>query len=576
MASMLVVIFSRFPTRQAAEFLSFVASRATGAAATTLNAASKLAVRHRGAKGARTSGNPRTEPAKAAPSRRGSALSGAPSAAPVPASCRVLETMGEHGPKLIEINAADIPKLRAAAPGLTLAPLTFYRRATAPRPKRASSSLHTPSGVSPAHTGPHGVPDVNVNSTSIALPASISLHIKGGLSLTILDRSNKAPLRADVVLRLANGDVLEAASDTNGNVTLADGEVSGKATLFVYPLRDCWGVMKRNITLTRKTRTLRILCTPLDPAAKDCVRSRYSRARPGSGAGVKVAVLDTGCDPSHPHLRIARGLNMVTGEDPTQWRPSLVNGAHGTHVAGIIAARAPEEDSQNSAFAYGLAPGVELHCYRVFPDSGGDASNFDIMKAIDQAVRDGCDIVNLSFAHPYGDDALRAAILDARSKGVLVIAAAGNDGGEVEYPAAYPHCVAVSATGRIGTFPKLTPDTEDIGPVSTSDPNVFFAEFSGRGQSIDTCAPGVGVISTVPSRDTSGDAPYGVMSGTSMATPVITAIAARILASDPELLARPRGPDRPDELFSRLLQACESAGFDVTLQGSGMPKDVYR
>ena len=114
------------------------------------------------------------------------------------------------------------------------------------------------------------------------------------------------------------------------------------------------------------------------------------------------------------------------------------------------------------------------------------------------AVRDGCDIINLSLSEDRSDEALRAAVEDARRAGVLVVAACGNESGPVDFPAAYSSCIAVSAFGRLGTFPNRTPDQDDVGIVSTKERQNFFASFSNYGQEVDLCAPGVAIISTVP------------------------------------------------------------------------------
>jgi subtilisin len=96
---------------------------------------------------------------------------------------------------------------------------------------------------------------------------------------------------------------------------------------------------------------------------------------------------------------------------------------------------------------------VTLRSYRVFGKNSQGASNYSILKAIDRAVADGCDLINMSLGGAAGDEATLTAIEDAHAQGAVVIAAAGNDGrGPVGFPAAHSQAVAVSALGRKGTF----------------------------------------------------------------------------------------------------------------------------
>ncbi|TIU03552.1 MAG: peptidase S8/S53 subtilisin kexin sedolisin, partial [Mesorhizobium sp.] len=126
----------------------------------------------------------------------------------------------------------------------------------------------------------------------------------------------------------------------------------------------------------------------------------------------------------------------------------------------------------------GVAPGVTLRSYRVFPHKGGGATNYDIMNAIDRAVQDGCHVVNLSLGGGAEDEAVRAAIGSALDNGVLVVAAAGNDGRKpVSYPAALPFCVAVSAAGWTGSFPTPSSESSDIAKPHGSN-QTFLGAFS--------------------------------------------------------------------------------------------------
>src|SRR5262249_1865584 len=132
---------------------------------------------------------------------------------------------------------------------------------------------------------------------------------------------------------------------------------------------------------------------PIDLGFVDCVRHFYGNAATTVGQGVKVGVVDCGVDGTHPDLRLDGGENTVVGEHPADFGDNGIH--HGTHVAGIIAARGTPP-----AGIRGVAPDVILRSYRVFPRHvegvKDGASNFSIAKAIDRAVADGCDLINLS------------------------------------------------------------------------------------------------------------------------------------------------------------------------------------
>jgi subtilisin len=251
-------------------------------------------------------------------------------------------------------------------------------------------------------------------------------------------------------------------------------------------------------------------------------------------------------------------MNAVYGEQASDW--SDVDG-HGTHVAGLIAANGPD--------FRGMAPGVQLRVYRVFGAKDEGASNFAIAKAIDRAVADGCDLLNLSLGGGPLDVLTDEAIKDARVRGALCVIAAGNDGGPVAWPGRHTLAMAVSAIGVRGRWPRDATQSEEIekpfGLRFGSDP-CFVARFSNRGPEIDLAAPGLGIVSTLPP-----DA-LGVMDGTSMACPIATGVLARRLAQRPDLLAHPRNAARADEMERLALSGNLDLGLPRDLQGDGMPR----
>jgi len=218
------------------------------------------------------------------------------------------------------------------------------------------------------------------------------------------------------------------------------------------------------------------------------------------GKGIKVAVLDTGIS-DHIDLKGAWSPDLTfnfSSDDSWEDRRS----SHGTHVAGIIGAR------DNDTGVVGVAPECTLIPMKVLNDSGG--GSFDnIYKAIEKAISPevDADIITMSLGSPSkpGDpDRVLEIIKEAIRRGKIVLAAAGNDKGPVNYPAAYDEVIAVAAV----------------------DENGNFAEFTSSGMEVDSLGPGVNIFSTLNNNR------YGRMSGTSQACPFIAGICALILAHD--------------------------------------------
>lgn len=218
------------------------------------------------------------------------------------------------------------------------------------------------------------------------------------------------------------------------------------------------------------------------------------------GAGVRVAVLDSGVDYSHPDIaaNYAGGYNFVSlTPDPFD------DAGHGTFAAGIIAA-----DDDGSGIV-GIAPDSQIYAIKVL-DSSGTGYLSDIIAALRWCIDSQVDIASMSFGLAYDSPALRNAVASAYSSGMLLIAAAGNTGGAIEYPAAYDQVVAVGAT--------------DAGDAR--------AEFSAAGADLELVAPGVNVVSTYPLLATG---PYGTDTGTSTSAPHVAGVAALIKSTDERL-----------------------------------------
>ncbi len=220
-----------------------------------------------------------------------------------------------------------------------------------------------------------------------------------------------------------------------------------------------------------------------------------------NGTGVKIAVLDTGIDYNHPDLNgnYKGGYDFVNN-DPDPWDDnclSLFKTCHGTHVSGIIAAE------HNGIGVVGVAPGASLYAVKVL-DGGGFGTASLVVSGIEWAVNNGMNIISMSLESPENNTAVLDAVNAAYNSGILLVAAGGNTGGgPVLYPAAYDSVIAVTAI----------------------DQNGQRASFSPIDQKIEVAAPGVRINSTVQGG-------YGFLSGTSMAAPHVTGVAALIFSTN--------------------------------------------
>jgi subtilisin family serine protease len=439
----------------------------------------------------------------------------------------LLDSVGEYGAKLVEIAPASLSALRAHQPSLRLVPLAFYHPAVTPR--------------------------LRVESRATAARAAAKILLR------VVSRKGGAPVAGALVVAFTDfQDRVGAQGRTNakGEVNLALGGAAVKLQrLYVYPERDFWPALKKNLSVRDGTS---IGLAPLSLSYVDCLRYFYGASSPRAGKGLKVGVVDTGIA-EHPDLDIDGGENTVVGEDKAEFGDNGLG--HGTHVAGIVAAH-----GQPPAGIRGLAPAVALRSYRVFGKGSDSASNYAITKALDRAVEDGCDLINLSLGGGPADEAIEAAIQYARAHGSLAIAAAGNDERRpVSFPASYSLSLAVSAMGRKGTYPSGTTQGGDVASPYGKDRKNFVAAFSNIGPELDLTAPGVGVISTFPGG-------YAALDGTSMACPAATGAAAAILSAHAELLGLPRDSNRSEALARAVLGRAKSLGFGSLYEGQGLAK----
>jgi subtilisin len=238
------------------------------------------------------------------------------------------------------------------------------------------------------------------------------------------------------------------------------------------------------------------------------VSSRYS------GRGVRVAILDTGFDLGHPDFA---GRSIAAQSFVAELPVDDANG-HGTFCAGV--ACGPEQP--RDAPRYGIASAAELHVARVL---GDDASGTDgnVLAGIDWAVGRGCAVISISLGSPVylGDgypEVYEHVAARSLAAGSLLIAPAGNESqrpdsiAPVEHPANCPSIVAVGALGQ----------NLEVAPFSNGGLNP-------NGGEVSLVAPGTAIVSAAPRPDL-----YQVGSGTSMATPFVSGIAALLAEAHPQ------------------------------------------
>ncbi len=346
-------------------------------------------------------------------------------------------------------------------------------------------------------------------------------------------------------------------TDNEGEVIL---KVSGETIqrLFCEKMWT-WGAFRQDVPVEP---IINLQLEKLSEKFKDSVRTYYSAKRFDITTGVTVGVIDTGVGP-HDDLNVIGGYNSVEGEPTNDY---LDVGPHGTFVAGLIGSK-----GKLFPMLHGLAPGVNIRAYRVFGGGLAGGETDALIDAMYRAELDGCDILNLSIESPeegrdLKDEGLQEAITRARENGMLVVVAAGNDGKDVDYPAAFDGATAVSAMGCKGTFPERAMENIVIGNVtSPTNPNEFIASFSNHGKQISVTALGVGVLSTLPGNS------FGSCSGTSFAAPVVTGAAASLLSQNREIYNMPRNRDRSNAIEQLLLSNCILRRFGPEYEGHGMP-----
>ncbi|MGP3783659.1 S8 family serine peptidase [Paenibacillus sp. 1A_MP2] len=224
-----------------------------------------------------------------------------------------------------------------------------------------------------------------------------------------------------------------------------------------------------------------------------------------TGAGVKVAVIDTGIF-AHSELTIAGGVSTV--DYTTSYNDDR---GHGTHVAGIIAAK-----SGNGGIV-GIAPDAQIYAVKAI-GADGEGTILDVLEGVEWSIQNGMDIINISLGMDTDSSLFKEMIDNAYDAGIVIVGTAGNeqegiplDTYTIQYPAKYDSVIAVGAVDNLNQR----------------------GGFSSVGEEVELAAPGVDIISTYVKADGTGG--YGKSSGTSQAAPHVTGMIALLMQKYPTM-----------------------------------------
>jgi subtilisin family serine protease len=447
------------------------------------------------------------------------------------APVRVIDTVREEGAQLVEISPQVAREVNRAGSPLRAVPIAVFDQ---PYPL------------------PYSIRNARFDAAEAAAAAT-------SFTIECRDAATGAPISPSTVVAFsdfAGRKGAQGTTDPDGRVSLTIAAARIER-LYVYSPDSYWGAFRKDVAIANGAVVpVEIVAIALD--YRDAVRAYYGESRFDAETGVQVGIIDTGVGP-HRDLNVVSLANTVTGQPAAAGEDVA---GHGTHCAGLVGSNGTPPTGLR-----GVAPGVRLRGYRVFPDADNGATNYSILKALIFAAADGCDIVNLSLGGGPADEIVEEAIADARAQGMLVVIASGNDGRRpVSYPAAHKGATAVSAMGRIGTYPPGSLAEGDVlFPPAGTDPDEYVAGFSNVGPEIAATGLGVGVLSTFPNDS------FAALSGTSMATPVVCGTVACLLSRDPDVFGMARNADRSAAIESLLKANCSPRGFGLTFEGAGLP-----
>ncbi|MFM7203089.1 MAG: S8 family peptidase [Myxococcota bacterium] len=401
----------------------------------------------------------------------------------------------------------------------------------------------------------------------------------------VVDPITQRPIPgARVVLEGASGISYQADTNPEGIALLHVLEEEW-VQLDVLPTSGYWP-MRQQAGISSPNGTLEVSLTPITGAPTSygwgfTRAMKIDRVHEAgiTGKGVRVAVLDTGVSP-HPDLRIVGGVNTTDREDDRRWQDTHW---HGTHVAGIVGAVG------HPGALVGVAPECELFAVRVGRVETASATRFtntsfetDLIEGLEWCLNQGIEVVNMSlFARP--SRVLDELLEECWRRGMVVVAPSGNrrglqDAAGVDYPALHPRVISVGAVGRLGTYPEGSyfSSAEEGASFSPRFSDYYIPGFSRSGPGLDFVAPGVAILSTVPSGLSGWDATeqrlvgYTAWMGTSQAAPFIAGLSALVLESHADIRRLTDGR-RVDAVREVMRRSAVSLGLDRQLEGNGMP-----
>jgi subtilisin len=442
----------------------------------------------------------------------------------------ILDSFPDGEAQLALMTDREVEQLKARFPGLIIEPNILYKKCR---------------------------PPLLESFEVIHLPAAARTRT---LSVKVLDERTGLPINGALVLLFRDLDHpsgFEGTTDNDGNCELVIPDSRRQyAALMVFPQYGYWGRLDREVAFDRVNK-IPLRSLPSSESAFYDWGHQFAQMHDGlpiNPEEIKIGIIDTGICKDHPAITPAGGYNCVSGEDSSLWED--IDG-HGTHVAGVVAATI----SKSGKGIKGYVPQAQIYSYRAIGEDG--ATSWDLAKAIDRAVDEGCDIINMSLGSPTPTDVVKTSIARARDGGVLCIAATGNQRKSVYYPAAFKSVLGVGAFGKFGVYPPDSVHLTSETNIRSTDGVYYLASFSNFGDGLDFCAPGVAILSTVPGGD------YCAWDGTSMACPQVTGIAALALAAHQDIFKATRDADRVQRLIHILKSRTQKLNFGSEYEGEG-------
>ena len=359
------------------------------------------------------------------------------------------------------------------------------------------------------------------------------------------------------------GGPIELLTDTSGEAEFPV-KLSDVRRVIVAPLTGYW-----TVEVDSPSSALVVDCPPLDLPEDGLGWWHHAlgirQPNPNLGQGIRIGLLETGVGSHSALARVTRVGTWAGGKyHPDHPRDGIT--LHGTHVCGILNARPVKRGG-----FWGIAPGAEVIAGSCYGDRSF-AAQYDLANGVLALARQQeVDLINLSQRSLSRSLVLLEAIQEAADHGCLCIRAAGNTQGAVHWPARSPATVAVSAVGQLGSCPDRTRSASLLDASLPAGDEMFFASFSSFGQEVDCCAPGVGVISTVPEVPGLQGQFWAPMDGTSMAAPAACGALAVRLSRSRLYRESERNRDRTRLARRMLTKSCWPNNLDPDHQGKGMP-----